>query len=634
MATVVEAVNLAIAHYNAGRTAEAATVCRAVLAVLPDQPTTLEVLALCLERQGEAEAARRCLRAAIAAAPAAGRSYGLLARLSGTGPAAGLWRRALLLDPAVPGAAGIYGGLLTDLGRLEEAVAPLRLAVAEAPSDPEQSRRLAITEQRRGALDQARRLFRRAHRLGADDGVLAREALVLPVIPESEAEIADCRRRFAAIAAEMVERRVRIEDPLRSVGTTAFFLSYHGLDNRALHGAMAAAYAAACPSLAMVAPHCLSPRPPKAGQPLRLGILSDHLYSHTIGQLNRGLVEHLSRGRFHVTLLTTAGPDDPIRRKLHADADAVVTIPNDLDGARRRVAAEELDILYYPDIGMSPFTYFLAFARLAPLQCLTWGHPDTTGIPTLDCFLTCDAMEPPGAEAHYTERLLRLPGTTLYYHRPQPDPAPGAMRDRAGLGLSEDAHLYVCPQSLFKIHPRFDELLIALLRRDPRGLLVFVDPRRQGEALRRRLAAGGRDVCDRIRFLPGLSNPDFLALVATADVMLDPLHYSGGNTSLEAFSVGTPIVTWPGGFMRGRHTHGFYRLMGMDDCVARDPAHYLELALALGTDPGARRWVSRRILERNAVLYEDIASIRAIEDALTAAHAQAVGQVRLPNRPA
>ncbi len=40
-----------------------------------------------------------------------------------------------------------------------------------------------------------------------------------------------------------------------------------------------------------------------------------------------------------------------------------------------------LDILFYPDLGMTPLTYFLAFARLAPVQCVSWGHPVTTGIP-------------------------------------------------------------------------------------------------------------------------------------------------------------------------------------------------------------------------------------------------------------
>jgi predicted O-linked N-acetylglucosamine transferase (SPINDLY family) len=117
----------------------------------------------------------------------------------------------------------------------------------------------------------------------------------------------------------------------------------------------------------------------------------------------------------------------------------------------------------------------------------------------------------------------------------------------------------------------------------------------------------------------GVGNADFLAVMAACDVMLDPLHYSGGNTSLEAFSRGTPIVTWPGAFMRARHTLGFYRLMGMDDLVARDWDHYVELALRLGTDRAFQDSMRARILERCPVLFSCAASVVAIEDALESA---------------
>ena len=256
-----------------------------------------------------------------------------------------------------------------------------------------------------------------------------------------------------------------------------------------------------------------------------------------------------------------------MRAALVAAADRVVELPVELAGARRLIAAERLDALYYADIGMSALTYFLAFARLAPLQCLTWGHPDTTGIPNLDRFLSCDAMEPEGAERHYSETLVRLPGPTIHYARPA---LPARLKPRSAFGLPDDAHLYVCPQSLFKIHPDFDRALVELLRRDRQGLVVLLSGRDRNldDLLRRRLARVGPEVVGRIRFLRQMPLPDFLSLVTVSDVMLDPLHYSGGNTSLEAFALGTPIVTWPGEFMRGRHTHGFYKLMDLDDCVA------------------------------------------------------------------
>ena len=41
----------------------------------------------------------------------------------------------------------------------------------------------------------------------------------------------------------------------------------------------------------------------------------------------------------------------------------------------------------------------------------------TTGHPTIDAFVSCEVMEPQGAEAHYTEALVRLPGIGTRYSR-------------------------------------------------------------------------------------------------------------------------------------------------------------------------------------------------------------------------
>jgi predicted O-linked N-acetylglucosamine transferase (SPINDLY family) len=183
----------------------------------------------------------------------------------------------------------------------------------------------------------------------------------------------------------------------------------------------------------------------------------------------------------------------------------------------------------------------------------------------------------------------------------------------------------VCPQSLFKFHPDFDRVLAEILRRDPAGRLVLVQGahRHIDDQLIARLTAAAPEIAARIVVLPGLNRADFVALLAASDVMLDPLHYSGGNTSLEAFAVGTPIVTWPGAFMRARHTFGFYALMGLDDCVARDPDHYVALAVRLGTDPAWRAAVSGRILAANSVLFDNVATVRALEDFLVDAAARA-----------
>jgi predicted O-linked N-acetylglucosamine transferase (SPINDLY family) len=121
------------------------------------------------------------------------------------------------------------------------------------------------------------------------------------------------------------------------------------------------------------------------------------------------------------------------------------------------------------------------------------------------------------------------------------------------------------------------------------------------------------DVVGRVRFLPMQPNAEFLHLCALADVMLDPIHFGGGNTSYEGLAFATPIVTLPGAFLRGRITYALYRKMGLLDCVVETPAEYVERAVRLGSDRAYRADISRKIQAAADVLYEDPAEVRELE---------------------
>jgi predicted O-linked N-acetylglucosamine transferase (SPINDLY family) len=649
----------ALAQHQAGRLQEAAALYQRILAANPAHADALHLMGLLASQVGRPElgvdyigraiavepnsaiyhnnlgqaemalgrldAAVASFRRALALHPSLAEACGNLAmalqQQGKTSDAIALLRRALELKPDFSQAHNNLANIMATLGRFDVAIEHYDRALALAPNDPELHVNRGSALQAQGKVAEAVASFRRAHALRPDDALLLRSALALPIIPGSTAEIDAARQRLADEIAALSRRGLALADPEKQVGQTCFHLAYHARDDRPLQGAIAGLYAAACPSLLMRAPHCDAPAAPPDGR-LRIGFASQFFRTHTIARLFHGLIAQLSRARCHVTVFGTPCPPDPMRNALIAAADAFVELPLNLAAARQSIADAALDALIYPDIGMAPLTYFLAFARLAPVQCLSWGHPDTTGIANLDYFLSCDAMEPDGAEAHYSETLVRLPGPTVFYPRPTFD---ARLKDRAALGLDPAAHLYVCPQSSFKFHPDFDGVLTEILRRDPAGRLVLVqgpDPNVDAQLVGR-LSRAAPAVAPRVVMLPALNRADFVALLAAADVMLDPLHYSGGNTSLEAFSVGTPIVTWPGEFMRARHTYGFYKLMGLDDAVARDPADYVAIAVRLGTDPAWRAEVSRRIDAASGVLYDNADSVRAIEDFLIAAVARA-----------
>jgi len=122
------------------------------------------------------------------------------------------------------------------------------------------------------------------------------------------------------------------------------------------------------------------------------------------------------------------------------------------------------------------------------------------------------------------------------------------------------------------------------------------------------------DVAERIMFLPRQSHQEFVSLLECCDVMLDPYHFGGGATTYEALAVGTPIVTLPATFMRGRVTAACYRKMGVMDCVAATKDDYVDRAVKLGTEPDYRNVIRSTILSTNDALYEDVGAVAELQE--------------------
>jgi protein O-GlcNAc transferase len=512
------------------------------------------------------------------------------------------------------------GCLLQDLGEAESAQAHYELAARVQPNlfgAAHNAGKLAagfgLTERARGFLGQA-------NRLRPQDGIAMRLELLTEAVHDSVAAIGETRERFEQGLDRLIESPPRIDDPLNKADLPTFYLAYHGLCNRTLHSKLARAFTAAVPGLEWQAPHCRSGTR-KPGR-VRIGFISRFLRTHSIGKVARGLVSRLSRERFEVFVLNIPPVTmDETARWIQAHADHWLVIDDSLAIARQQIAALELDILFYQDIGMEPYSYLLAFSRLAPVQCVSYGHPDTSGVPNMDYYISNDLYEPPGAAEHYSERLVELHAlpTLAYYFRPTiTEPLP----TRAELGLPTDAHLYVCAQSLFKLHPQMDDAIRRILERDGAGRVILFagDCAEWGTQLMQRFRRTLPGVTDRIQFLPRQPYQRFLQVLGACDVALDTLHFNGMNTSIDAFSVGTPVVTLPGALQRGRFTQAMYQTMEIDWGVARDTDQFAELAVDAATDPERQHSLRQLISERSHRLFEDTRALEEFERFFLAAH--------------
>ena len=517
----------------------------------------------------------------------------------------------------------LLGDLYGMARNAEAAERSLAAAVRSAPTSAKARNAYAEHLASVGRPAEAREMYRVIWRDNPQDLKAALGAsLLLPQVYHSRDELLRWRsdylqglERLEAAKDSFHFRSAR--DAMLQARWTNFYLAYQGMEDvrpqSRFGDFMRDVLAPALPDLAR-------PRPkPARRERLRVGFCSHFFFNCTAGRYFASWIRRLDRRRFESYVYYTNEWVADDTRAIAADADRFMHLPGrSPDLVARHIAGDELDVLVYPELGMHTDTFALGSLRLAPVQVAGWGHPVTTGLPHIDWFLSSAPMEPADAQSHYRERLALLPGLGTNYALPQTSATGG----RAEFGLPEGDHLYLVPQSLFKIHPDNDELFAEIMARDPRGrLILFAAPHdaitiAYGARLAMALAAHGLKLEDRALFLPYVAHHQYLRVNQLCDVMLDTMHWSGGNTSLDAIACGLPVVTLPGRFMRGRQSAAMLGIAGVPELVVGDAAAYAEKALALAADPDMRADIARRMREGHAELFGRDEPIRALEDFL------------------
>jgi predicted O-linked N-acetylglucosamine transferase (SPINDLY family) len=541
--------------------------------------------------------------------------------------AAASCRDALRLNPGYAEAHYYLGVVHRDQARRKEALACFDRALELRPDFAEAyyGRGHVFCDEDR--CEEALGSFEKAVSLNPEYA-LARWSLAMAQLPAVYPVDADPMRYRAAFSSELglLERwfdATRTAEGHKAVGNqTPFFLAYQEENNRDLlarHGRLCARLMADWFDRQAV------PRAKKRGSAgaIRVGVVSQYFRNHSVwNAIVKGWFQRLDRERFELLAFNLGVGEDHETQFAKSRA---AHFEQGTRGLRQWVDAiteQRPDVLIYPEIGMDASTLKLASLRLAPVQVATWGHPETTGLPTMDYYLSAEDLEPADAQENYTERLVALPHLGCCC---QPSRVVATGPGPAGLGRDAESPLLLCPGAPFKYAPRHDRVLVEIARRLGGCRFIFFTHWNPSlsEKLRRRLQAvferNGLDFDDFVSFVPWQPGPEFYGWLRRADVFLDTIGFSGYNTALLAVECGLPIVTREGRFMRGRLASGILKRMGLSDLVAQTEEDYVALAVSLVQDAGYRKQVSERIGTSRPVLFDDVAPIRALEDFLVGA---------------
>jgi protein O-GlcNAc transferase len=264
-------------------------------------------------------------------------------------------------------------------------------------------------------------------------------------------------------------------------------------------------------------------------------------------------------------------------------------------------------IIIYPEVGMDPTTVRLASLRLAPLQATAWGHPSTTGLPTIDYYLSGEWLEPANGQDHYSEKLVLLGHHGATYAQLTPKEA---KHNFAQIGLRPEATHLLLPHSPFKLLPSHDYIWIEIAKIERDVQLVFFDnPAKKSysntvkERLRIQCEQAGIDFEQRFIFIPWLGRSSLYSLFGQSALYLDSIGFSGFNTAMQATECGLPVLAYEGKQMRGRLASSINRALNLDELVVNTHEEFIAKTKMLVEFPEKLEDYKEKIISGRDSLY-------------------------------
>lgn len=355
---------------------------------------------------------------------------------------------------------------------------------------------------------------------------------------------------------------------------------------------------------------------------LRVAYVSADFREHPVSYLAAGMFEHHDRSAFDISAIAIGGRDQSaMRTRLCAAFDRFLDAAAlDDQSIAAWIREQEIDIL----IDLTGFTADArtgVFARrCAPIQASYLGYPGTMGAGYIDYLIADGTLIPAADRRFYKEKIVALPHS--YQANDRARPIAATTPSRVDAGLPAEGFVFSCFNNAHKLLPPTFDAWMRILGRVPDSVIwLFEDNAFMAPALREAAAARAVDPA-RLVFAKRLPLAEHLARLRLADLVLDTLPYNAHTTASDALWAGVPVVTRIGATFAGRVGASLLTAIGLPDLITETPDDYERLAVDLATDPDRLAGIRDRLARQRltAPLFDTALFTRHIERAYRAMH--------------
>jgi predicted O-linked N-acetylglucosamine transferase (SPINDLY family) len=347
---------------------------------------------------------------------------------------------------------------------------------------------------------------------------------------------------------------------------------------------------------------------------IKLGIVSSDIKYHSVwNAFLKGIIANIDSSKIELNIYSINTIRDVETLYAISKSNKFIDGKRTLDEWINLIVNDNNDILLYPEIGMNPLINQIAAFKPAKYQFISWGHPETSGLSTIDYYLSTELLETHLSQENYVEKLIKLKGIGTCYNPPSLESPKFNLEQ---FGISKDSKVVLCLGAPNKFMPQYDYIYENILRDNDCHLIFMHDTAGMSRTLEKRILNRfkNKDCIHKIHFIPFLTREGFNGIMNVSTLLVDTIGFSGFNTAMQAVGNNLPVVTLPNRFMRSKNAYAINKILNLDDIIAYNFEEFFKIIQRLLNDKIFYHDIKIKIKEREKLLYNDINSVRQLED--------------------